>query len=308
VNQSAELMLLLRVFGDAAAIGDVAEQLEALAGATHVSVTDRRDGGDALVTADVRAAAADGALEMVRSLGIPPADISLLRLDEIGRGATSDESVAVVWADLLGQARINARTAVRYLVFMAVAGVIAGFGVIDQDQILIVGAMAVAPDLLPVTAACTGLVLRRRRLIRQGLASLVVGLGVACLLAAAATAFLNVFNLLPPEFSIHEIGLASQEHVEAETFLVALAAGIAGMLAVETRASMGVGVAISVTTIPAAAFLGVAAGVGELSKSLSALGVLGVNIAMMLLGGSLALIVQRRLAARGDSYDAARVP
>jgi len=70
------------------------------------------------------------------------------------------------------------------------------------------------------------------------------------------------------------------------------------MLAVETRASMGVGVAISVTTIPAAAFLGVAAGVGEFSRSLGALGVLGTNIGMMLVGGSAALIVQRRVSAR----------
>jgi hypothetical protein len=50
----------------------------------------------------------------------------------------------------------------------------------------------------------------------------------------------------------------------------------------------------------AAAFLGVAAGVGQFSKSLGALGVLGTNIAMMLLGGSLALAVQRRFAAKGD--------
>lgn len=248
------------------------------------------------MTADVRAAGADGALEMVRGLGIAAEDVSLLRLDAIGPGAASEGSVAIVWADLLGQARINARTAVRYLVFMAVAGVIAAFGVIDQDQILIVGAMAVAPDLLPVTAACTGLVLRRPRLIGQGLVSLVVGLGVACALAAAATGFLNLFDLLPSEFAVHEVGLASQQHVEAETIFVALAAGVAGMLAVETRASMGVGVAISVTTIPAAAFLGVAAGVGQLSKSLGALSVLGANIAMMLLGGSTALVVQRRLA------------
>jgi hypothetical protein len=53
-----------------------------------------------------------------------------------------------------------------------------------------------------------------------------------------------------------------------------------------------------VTTIPAAAFLGVAAGIGEFTKSLSALGVLGANIAMMLLGGSLTLVTQRRLARR----------
>jgi uncharacterized hydrophobic protein (TIGR00271 family) len=290
-------MLQLRVFGDASAIVNVAERLGELPGARHVSVTDGGRDGNALVTADVRAANADAALKMVRGLEIPAEDVSLLRLDVIGSTPASDEPVSLIWADLLGQARVNARTAVRYLVFMAVAGVIAGFGVIDEDEILIVGAMAVAPDLLPVTAVCTGLVLGRPRLIRAGLGSLVVGLGVACAFAAAITGFLNLFDLLPANFAVHETGLASQQHIEAETILVALAAGIAGMLAVETRASVGVGVAISVTTIPAAAFLGVAAGIGEFSKSLSALGVLGANIAMMLVGGSIALVVQRKLAA-----------
>ncbi len=293
-------MLQLRVFGDSSAMGDVAERLAALPGAHHVSVAGGGREGSALVTADVRASVADGALELVRGIGIPAEDVSLVRLEVIGPAAAADEPVALVWADLLGQARVNARTAVRYLVFMAVAGVIAAFGVIDEDQILIVGAMAVSPDLLPVTAACTGLVLRRPRLIRQGLASLVIGLGVACLLAAAVTGLLNLFDLLPAEFAVHEIGLASQQHIEAETILVAFAAGVAGMLAVETRASMGVGVAISVTTIPAAAFLGVAAGIGEFSKSLGALSVLAANIAMMLAGGSIALTVQRRLASHAD--------
>ena len=292
-------MLHLRVFGDSAAMADVAQRLDALAGVRHVSIAGGVHGGDALVTADLRAAAADKALELLQELGIPAEDMSLLRFDAIDPTAGSEETVAVVWADLLGQARLNARTAVRYLVFMAVAGVIASFGVIEQDQILIIGAMAVAPDLLPITATCTGLVLGRRRLIRRGLVSLLVGLGVACIFAAAVTGFLNLCGLLPHEFDIHQVGLTSQQHVSAETILVAFAAGVAGMLAVETRASMGVGVAISVTTIPAAAFLGVAAGVGQFSKSLGALSVLGVNIAMMLVGGSLALAVQRRFASKG---------
>jgi uncharacterized hydrophobic protein (TIGR00271 family) len=290
-------MLQLRVFGDSSAIAEVAERLGTLPGARHVSVTGGIQDASALVTADVHAAAADAALDLVRDLGVPAEDISLLRLDAIGPASASDEPVTLVWADLLGQARLNARTAVRYLVFMAVAGVIAAYGVVDQDQILIVGAMAVAPDLLPVTAACTGLVLHRRWLIRRGLASLLVGLGVACLFAVAVTGFLNLFGLLPAGFALHETGIAAQQHVNAETIMVALAAGVAGMLAVETRASMGVGVAISVTTIPAAAFLGVAAGVGELSKSLAALSVLAANIAMMLAGGSIALALQRRLAS-----------
>src|SRR5215831_18267108 len=293
-------MLQLRVFGGSSAVGEVAKRLGDMPGARHVSVVDGAREGSALVTADVGASVADGALQMVRAAGIPAEDISLLRLDAIGPAAGADEPVTLVWADLLGQARVNARTAVRYLVFMAVAGVIAAFGVIDEDQILIVGAMAVAPDLLPITAACTGLVLRRGRLFGRGLAALVLGLGTACILAAAVTAFLDLFDLLPAEFKVHEVGLASQQHIEAETIMVALAAGVAGMLAVETRASMAVGVAISVTTIPAAAFLGVAIGVGELPKSLSALGVLATNVAMMIAGGSAALAIQRRLASRSD--------
>jgi hypothetical protein len=55
------------------------------------------------------------------------------------------------------------------------------------------------------------------------------------------------------------------------------------VLALETRASSAVGVAISVTTIPASAYLGVA-GVGDESRALGALAVLGVNVAMLLVG------------------------
>ena len=149
-----------------------------------------------------------------------------------------------------------------------------------------------SPSLLPAPVWFS-----RWHLVRNGLGSLLLGLGVAGLLAATVTGFLNLFNLLPVEFALHETGFAAQQHINAETILVALAAGVAGMLAVETRASVGVGVAISVTTIPAAAFLGVAVGIGELTKSLAALSVLAANIVMMLTGGSIALAVQRKLAA-----------
>jgi hypothetical protein len=70
------------------------------------------------------------------------------------------------------------------------------------------------------------------------------------------------------------------------------------MLALETRASSAVRVAISVTTIPASAFLGVAAGLGKPAKAAGALAVLGVNVVMLLVGGCLTLIAQRALARR----------
>jgi hypothetical protein len=67
------------------------------------------------------------------------------------------------------------------------------------------------------------------------------------------------------------------------------------MLAFETRASSGVGVAISVTTIPAAAYLGVAGGLGEATKALGALAVLATNVVMIVAGAATTLGLQRLL-------------
>ena len=116
------------------------------------------------------------------------------------------------------------------------------------------------------------------------------------LTAAVLTVVLDLVDLLPSGFEVGESALSGLTTVNSSTIGVALAAGIAGMLALETRASAAVGVAISITTIPAAAYLGVAAGVGEAGKAWGALAVLGVNVAMLLVAGTLTLLVQRRLA------------
>jgi hypothetical protein len=57
-------------------------------------------------------------------------------------------------------------------------------------------------------------------------------------------------------------------------------------------------VAVSVTTIPAAAYLGVAFGLGEHGYALGALGVLGANVAMLVIAASSTLVLQRALARR----------
>jgi uncharacterized hydrophobic protein (TIGR00271 family) len=275
----------------------VAEGLGDLAGARHVAVASNDRGGTALVTADVRTDAADAALALLARLGVPADDVVFARLDTIGAGSDQAEPLALVWADVLSQARVQARAPGRYFVLMATAGVVGAFAVINRSSVLLVGAMAISPDLLPITAACTGLVLRRTRLVAHGLATLIIGFAATWMLAAIVTAFVDVLGLLPDGFNLDEIP-ASQTHVHASTILVALSAGIAGMLAVETRASSAVGVAISVTTVPAVAYLGVAAGAGERGHTLSGLAVLSTNVAMMLIGGSAALAIQRMIALR----------
>jgi uncharacterized hydrophobic protein (TIGR00271 family) len=294
-------MLHLRVFGPAPMMERVAESVSALAGADHVTRTDAGDGaGQTLVTADVDADAADAALHALTSLGVPAEDVWLLRLEGLqpGRRRRRREGAAVVWADLLGQAGEHARPVGRFLILMAVAGIIAAYGVIYSNGILIVGAMAVSPDFLPIAATCIGLVARRRRLVGRAFWTLAAGLGTAGIVAGVLTALLDLVDLLPSSFQVGENGLQGLTTINSSTVVVALVAGIAGLLALETRAAAAVGVAISVTTIPASAYLGVAAGVGEVGKASGALAVLGINVAMLLVGGSLTLVTQQALTRR----------
>jgi uncharacterized hydrophobic protein (TIGR00271 family) len=290
-------MLELRVFGAGAPMASVADALHGIPGALHVTRLDAGDhDGRALVTADLRPDAVDPALAIVRALGVPAEDVAVLRLESIQAGPVRQDDL-IVWADLLGQAGRNARPLARYLLFMAAAGVIAAYGVIYGNGILVVGAMAVSPDLLPITAMCVALVLGRGRLFGRALWTLFVGLGLACLVAGLLTAALDALGGLPDGFTIGVGPLSGLTTVNSSTVLVALVAGLVAMLALETRASSAVGVAISVTTIPASAYLGVAAGVGEVDKALGALLVLGINVTMLVVGGTLTLAVQRMLGA-----------
>ena len=92
--------------------------------------------------------------------------------------------------------------------------------------------------------------------------------------------------------------MASFTEVGVGTIGVALAAGVAGVLAFESRAGAAVGVAISVTTIPAAAMAGVASGLGDWSLALGALTLLGVNVVSLIVAGFATLVVQRFISRR----------
>jgi uncharacterized hydrophobic protein (TIGR00271 family) len=236
---------------------------------------------------------------------VPDPDIALTRVEPVGSLATGRAEASLVWADVVGTAWLNARPLARYVAFMLAAGVIASYGVIDDNVILIVGAMAVSPDLLPITGIGVGLVARLPGLAGRALLTLALGLAVASAAAAISTFAQDRLDLIPSGFDLQQTGvLGGLTTVSDETIAVALVAGVAGMLALETRASSGVGVAISVTTIPASAYLGVAAGLGEFGKATGALGVLGANILMMVVGAVATLELQgtlarRRRAARG---------
>ena len=276
----------------------VAQLLDANDEVSRVRLTGATRPEHAVVVATVHPRAVDELLDNLRRLGVPEADVTLTRVEVLGRSSGQGAEAGLVWEDVLGMAARNSRPIARYLAFMFVAGLIASYGVVEYNVILIVGAMAISPDLLPITAVGVGLVDRRLRLAGRAFVTLVVGMGFTSAAAAASAFAQNQFDRLPSGFNIDSTVLGSLTTVNDETIVVALAAGVAGMLALETRASSGVGVAVSVTTIPAAAYLGVAVGLGESGNALGALEVLGTNIAMLVVAASGTLVLQRLLARR----------
>jgi uncharacterized hydrophobic protein (TIGR00271 family) len=283
----------------------VTEALEGTGGVYRiVALSPERAGTGVVLAADVMPSVADQVVELIRDWEVEDADYLLTRQDVVapnpphGRLAGGEE---FAWIEVMGEARTHSRPLGRYLALMAVAAVLAAIGVITDNPILIVGAMAVSPDLLPICAACVGFVARRRPLVRRAVVTLLLGIALTWAVAAGVAWGLQATGILTADFQVHDSALHGLAKIDYSTVLVALAAGVAAMLSFETRAASAVGVAISVTTIPASALFGVSLGLGEVRVSWGASGVLAVNVALLLLSGTLTLAVQRWLTSRVGS-------
>jgi uncharacterized hydrophobic protein (TIGR00271 family) len=262
-------------------------------------------GSSYVFVADVEPAVADRLIDEITGLGVGVEDYVLSKVDVIAplhRHQHGDfGSDGFAWIEVIGQARANSRPLARYLALINVAAVIAALGVITNSSILIVGAMAVSPDLLPICATAVGIVGRRYGLARRAFTTLVLGLGLVVVTAMVLSALLKWTGLLPDGFAVEQSSLSNLAHTDYSTVLIALAAGVAAMLSFETRASAAVGVAISVTTIPASAYLGVALGGGGIEHALGAAVVLAINVSLLILSATLTLAVQRWLPNRSGA-------
>ena len=255
--------------------------------------------------ADVEPSCADRLVEEIDRMGIHVDDYVLTKVEVVapqhyhrhGEGGAD----GFAWVEVLGPALANSRPLARYLALINVAAVIAALGVITSSSILIVGAMAVSPDLLPICATCVGLARGNHDLAGKAFGTLSLGLGLVVVTAMVLAALLSLFGFLPDGFEVEQSSLSTLAKTDYSTVLIALAAGVAGMLSFETRASAAVGVAISVTTIPASAYLGVALGAGGIEHALGALVVLVVNVALLIVGGTMTLLVQRWIPNRSGT-------
>jgi len=255
-----------------------------------------------VLDADLSPSAADRVLGRLNELDIPDDCYVMVRQEVIAPkrepGTSINPEEGFAWAEVLGQARENSRPIARYVILMAVAGSIAAMGVLTDNSILIVGAMAVSPDLLPICATCVALVGRHVPLAIRAFGTLLIGMGIVMAVAAIISFLLRQAGILDGNPEDYLGGLGGLVRADYSTVIIGLAAGIAAILSFETRAAAAVGVAISVTTVPASAYFGVAIGLGGAGESTFALVTLSMYVSLLVLAGTITLALQRWEVAR----------
>jgi uncharacterized hydrophobic protein (TIGR00271 family) len=216
------------------------------------------------------------------------------------KAAAGLPSDAVVWEEVEARTSENVELSASFLAFMVVATLIAAVGILTDQLILIIGAMVVGPEFGPLAGLCVALVHKRPDVAKRSILALAVGFPVAIVCSFAMTLLLDLVDLIPDDFSeqSHRLTefISSPDEFSA---IVAALAGIAGILSL-TAAKSGalIGVLISVTTLPAAANIGIALALGDTEEGLGSLAQLAVNLTVIVLAGVAVLFIQRRLYLR----------
>jgi uncharacterized hydrophobic protein (TIGR00271 family) len=214
---------------------------------------------------------------------------------EAEKAASGLPSDAVVWEEVEARTSEETELSGSFLSFMVIATLIAAVGVMTDSPILIIGAMVVGPEFGPLAGLSVAAVHGKRDLAKRSLVALAVGFPLGMTVTVLGTLVLRATDIAPATIESRSL-TRFISHPDEFTVIVALLAGVAGILSL-TSAKSGalVGVLISVTTIPAAGNAAVAVAYGDFDEWRGAAEQLALNLVLILAAGMATLYVQRRL-------------
>ena len=292
-------MLHVRVVSPADRTGQLVEALAMLPGVQNLVVQAgaRRPEGDAVVF-DVRDGAANPVFATLRELGLDRDGlIAVQRVDAVldhtdtpvKRTRYMAREIAPVWEMVEATIRAGGVYAPSFYVLLTIAGLIGAVGILTNSQILIVGAMVVGPEYNAIIA------------VRSGLLALLWGFLAAVLVTLAFSAGIHAAGVPPAAAFTRGIRPVANLINSPNLFsvVVAVLAGIVGVVSLtESRANALIGVFISVTTIPAAASIGVSIAYGSWAEARGSLLQLLLNVVLLIGVGAGGLRAQRAIWRR----------
>ncbi len=213
---------------------------------------------------------------------------------EAERAAPGAVGDAVVWETVRARAFEEAAPSFTFMAFMVLATLIGAMGILTDSLVLIIGAMIVGPEFGPLAGISVATVERRWGLVFRAAGALAIGFPLGIAAAFAMTLILEWTGVAPETIPSGREATLFISHPDTYSVLVAVAAGIAGTLSLTTaKAGALIGVLVSVTTIPAASNIAVAAAYGDWAEWRGAQLQLAVNLAAIVIAGVGTLFVER---------------
>jgi len=165
---------------------------------------------------------------------------------------------------------------------------------------LIVGAMVVGPEYAAIIAVALGMTRRDRNAIMSGLGALGVGFAVTIAATLLFGLVIRASGATPEPF-LHGVRPVADFINSPDVFsaIVAVLAGLVGVVSLtEARASTLIGVFISVTTIPAAASIGISIAYSLWREADGSALQLLLNVVVLIVVGCAGLTAQRLIWQR----------
>lgn len=304
-------MLHLRLVSPADRTPEVLRRLKEHPAVTNVAAVPGgavQPAGD-LVLCDVAREATSEVIEALRDLDLEHAGSMALETVDTVISEAADAAVdaapgspadSVVWEEVEAKTDEDSHLTVTFFAFLVIAVHIAAVGIVLDAPILLVGAMVVGPEFGPLAGVSVAVVQRRAREAVTSLTALVAGFPAAIALVTASSLALRAAGWFPADIDLaHRPLTGFISDPTLLSLLVALLAGVAGTLSLTSaKSSALVGVLISVTTVPAAANVGVAAAFGDLRQAAGAAAQLVVNLVGLSAAGVATLGLQRLVFLR----------
>ncbi|MGA8460898.1 MAG: DUF389 domain-containing protein [Streptosporangiaceae bacterium] len=265
----------------------------------------RRPAGDA-VQCDVRSSAANSVLTRLKACcdpGAGPVAIEVVdavvgeRPSPAAKFGVVQRDIAPVWDVVDAKIRSDAVYAPSFYTLLAIAGLIGAVAILINSQILLVGAMVVGPEYNAIMGVALGIDRRNRRQVTRGLMALAAGFLAAIVLTLLFGLVIRGSGETPQAFyqGVRPIS-ALISSPDVFSVVVAVLAGIAGVVSLtESRAGALIGVFISVTTIPAAANIGLSIAYADWDRALGSAYQLLLNVVVLIVVGALVMRLQRRI-------------
>jgi uncharacterized hydrophobic protein (TIGR00271 family) len=269
----------------------------------------RRPDGDA-VQFDVQSQSANSVFRRLEAFGLDGGAVGIRQVDAtLGEETTPaskhffvQRDVAPVWDIVEAKIRSDAVYAPSFYILLIIAGLIGAVGILTNSQILVVGAMVVGPEYNAIMGVALGLDQRRKRPVMRGALALLAGFSAAIVITllfgliirwSGRTPRLYLAGVRPVSALIDSPNLFS--------LVVAVLAGIVGVVSLtEARAGALIGVFISVTTIPAAADLGLSLAYSSWGQARGSAFQLVLNVTVLMVVGALVLRLQRIIWGRRE--------